>query len=194
MADETDETDNTDNTDDTDDTDSWHIRTTARVKHEGTTLYNYMTDNITTMLYRPTIEVRHECNCAIDIDEMNEKHSEDIKKNLIPWILNELERGQLFNNQQWMPFSDNCNPSDIYLAYRKLFEFQGHYFCLGVESDYHIELECKPNNPICVACNKYHDIQFCLAYYASYASYASYANNLITMVPEVSNRCWKSNW
>ena len=206
----------------------------ARVKHEREMLFTYMQNNIATMVYGPSVKeigVRHQCNCMLDIDEMNENHGEDIQKKVVPWIIKELDRGLLFNDDQWIMFNDNCNPYDTYLAYRTLFEYQGHYFCLGVESDCHILVDCKTitsdtNTQKCTVCDSEHNIHFCLEYFESIVpvvcktcdkscdeecdercgqrsnkdqvcnrhAKAYYTHRLITMVPEVAERCWKSEW
>ncbi len=137
---------------------------------EGDELYNLMTNNFDSFIDGNTI--KH--FCIIDgiyrhiknTDKMTNDMSDDIEKELLPWIKNELEGGRLFDKTLWKPFLNKYAITQMYYGYRKLFNYKKYIFQLAIEKYCELD-ECKyrniHNNTTIVCCeNSQH---FCLALY-----------------------------
>lgn len=141
-----------------------------RFINEGDVLYNYMITNFENMLNGD--KIKHFCiNDGIyrrikDTDEMNNEMSDDIQKELIPWIRKEFQEGRLFNKEIWTPFRNKNTSTTMYYGYRKLFYYDKYIFQLSLEEYCELDecLYCNPNNVITNICSE-NSQHFCLALY-----------------------------
>jgi hypothetical protein len=105
---------------------------------EGDILYNYLINNFEELFDGNKIKhfgFRDGLYRGVtNIDEMNDTYSIDIQNELIPWIKKELEENRLFKKELWKPFRDQYSLSDMYLGYRKLFQYKHYYFQLAMET------------------------------------------------------------
>ena len=118
---------------------------------EGDALYNLMTTNFDSLFDGNTIKhfyiidgiYRSIKNTA----EMTNEMSDDVEKELLPWIKNELEQGRLFNKTLWRPFRDNTSAVTMYYGYRKLFNYKEYIFQLAMETWCELDVcaYCNPN-------------------------------------------------
>lgn len=102
---------------------------------------------------------------SLDVDEIKEKHINDIEKELILWIYNEYRIGNLFNQDLWRPFSDPEAITSMFLGYRNMFIYT---YSGGVQYYFQLALkdECD-DYTLCKDCNNINnrDIHFTAAYY-----------------------------
>lgn len=102
-----------------------------------------------------------------DTEEMTEEYSDEIQKELIPWIRKEFEEKKLFDKTLWKPFRDQSCLSHMYYGYRRLFNYKEYIFQLAMQSYCELD-ECKycnhtKDNYFSICCeNSKH---FCLALY-----------------------------
>ena len=69
-------------------------------------------------------------DCVIEIKET---YSDELQKELAPWIKNEFQKNELFKIENWKPFRDcDLYLSFIYLGYRKMFQFKHYIFQLAI--------------------------------------------------------------
>jgi hypothetical protein len=68
-----------------------------------------------------------------DTTEMTNTMTDDIEKELFPWIMNEYKEGRLFDKTLWRPFRNYIMPVTIYHAYKKLFKYKEYIFQVAVE-------------------------------------------------------------
>lgn len=136
---------------------------------EGDELYSLMTNNFDSFIDGNTI--KHFCiidgiyKRIKDTDEMTNEISNDIEKELLPWIKKELEEGRLFDKTIWRPFYNICAITRMYYGYKYLFNYKEYIFQLAIEK--YCELDectyCNTNNTTSICClNSQH---FCLALY-----------------------------
>jgi len=64
-------------------------------------------------------------------ERVNEEYGQQVHKDIIPWIREEHQSGRLFNKENWKPFRDQLNFTDMYYGYRKLFCFHEFFFQLA---------------------------------------------------------------
>ena len=104
---------------------------------EGDNLYNYMINNFENMFDENTIKYFCIVNGIYrnikDTDKLTEEYGDEIEKELIPWIRNELKEGRLFDKTLWKPFRNQCQLLDMYYGYRILFTYKEYIFQLAVE-------------------------------------------------------------
>jgi hypothetical protein len=81
-----------------------------------------------------------------DTAEMTNEMSDDIEKELLPWIKKEHEAGRLFDRALWRPFHDSSIISTMYYAYRKLFKYDKYIFQLAMETYCEADI-CEYCNP-----------------------------------------------
>ncbi len=104
---------------------------------EGDILFDYMINNFKTMFNNNNIKhfnIRDGIYGFIyDVDEIYNKYKNDIEKELIEWIYNELNENRLYNNILWKPFRDQQCLSHMYYGYRHLFTYNQYIFQLTIE-------------------------------------------------------------
>lgn len=81
-------------------------------------------------------------------DEFKETYSDDIQRELVPWIRDEIHKGGLFKLENWRPFRDHYTLFDMFLGYRKLFQYKEYLFQLSLLS------ACENDISICKYCEK----------------------------------------
>ena len=143
----------------------WMSEQFEEFKKEGDFLFDYMIHNFETMIDGETRIKNFEMYNAVygidsEIEILSEK-TDDIQRNLIPWIRKEYEAGRLFQPENWMPLRDpDLIVSMLYLGYRRMFVYEQHYFQLAVVSN--CEILC----PDCIFCKSgLNIIYFGLGYY-----------------------------
>jgi hypothetical protein len=79
-------------------------------------------------------------DCAREFQKIN---LSNIQTHIIPWIENELNRGELFQSKNWRPFI-HCEPiTSMLFGYRKFFIFNNNYLQLSIERDsVEMSIEC----------------------------------------------------
>jgi hypothetical protein len=84
-----------------------------------------------------------------DAHELKIKYNDDIQKELIKWIKKEVEEQRLFQKNNWKPFCDRTYIAEMYLGYRKVFQYDDHYFQLGMDYECYVD-NCKycETNPL----------------------------------------------
>jgi hypothetical protein len=64
---------------------------------------------------------------------LNERYLDEIKQAIRPWILNEYASGHLLERDQWKPFRNPCDYTEMYYGYRTLFVYnEDVYFQLTI--------------------------------------------------------------
>jgi hypothetical protein len=102
---------------------------------EGETLFTYMTNNFGSM-FDGELSIKHfdiengDYGLTCYVDEIKEKHYNDIQKNLIIWIKKEFDTNELFNNNNWKPFRDPDVITCMFLGYKKMFQYDKYMFQL----------------------------------------------------------------
>jgi hypothetical protein len=100
---------------------------------DGDELFNYMVHNFETMFdgdeiikhfHIDSVFFGYESNAR----EIYKQYGQNIQKELIPWIKNELKNGRLIDNTCWKPFRDGSVYTEMYLGYRRLFKYKNYYF------------------------------------------------------------------
>lgn len=61
------------------------------------------------------------------------EHGEAIQKELIPWIKAEHASGRLFNKDNWRPFRDEHLFTQMFIGYRRIFDYKGYLFQLSMD-------------------------------------------------------------
>lgn len=116
-----------------------------RFLKEGDELFNYMVNNFEKMFENDT-HIRHYrvregiYSNVSEIDIIEKLYNNDIEKECIEFIRNELKNKLLFDKLNWKPFRDSYYLSEMYFGYKKLFKFKQYYFQLGIED------ECENSN------------------------------------------------
>ena len=64
------------------------------------------------------------------VDKIREEIKDDIQRELVPWIKNEFQKNYLINIENWRPFRDFYLIVDVYLGYKKLFQYKHYVFQL----------------------------------------------------------------
>lgn len=109
---------------------------------KGDVLFKYMTTHFNEMIDGDTIR-----QFAIGkgilwdesdkIDEIKQAHGTDIQKVLVQWIKNEGDT--IFQPSMWKPMRDQYHLVDMFLGYRKMFQYKQYYFQLMVDHYYNSE-------------------------------------------------------
>ena len=84
-----------------------------------------------------------------DFEELKEKYSNKLQPELIPWIKNELQKNELFKIENWKPYRHPINECDVYIGYRKLFQYKHYVFQLILTYDCYV-----PYVSPCIYCEK----------------------------------------
>jgi hypothetical protein len=101
--------------------------------------------------------VRSEGVCDLVPSRDLEKYTKDTEKDLIKWIYNEHNNGELFIKENWKSYIDRDTITDIFIVYKKLFQFENYYFGLLFDD------ECnKSDCPECVDYFGYYNFQLLL--------------------------------
>lgn len=109
-----------------------------RLVLEGEALYEYMIHNYDKMFDSET-SIKH---FGINKDsfglydcvrEIKDKYHTDIQRELIPWIKKEIEDNDLFQNKNWNTFRDHYSILDMFLGYRKMFQYKQYVFQLSID-------------------------------------------------------------
>lgn len=94
-----------------------------------------------------------------DADDIKEEYSKNIQLDCILWIKNELIKEQLFNSTNWIPIQDSDDYTEMFLGYKRMYQYKQYYFQLALEENCSECIncyDCKNNN---------FTIHFELAYY-----------------------------
>jgi hypothetical protein len=130
---------------------------------EGNKLFDYMTQNFESFFNGETVKhfniIPGLYTSFGHTDDITEKYGEDIQKELIIWIKNELTNNNFFVKKDWKPFRDPSMYSCIYLGYRKLFTYRQYYFQVAVEP------ECSDRSKCIYCIQNENPIHFELVYY-----------------------------
>jgi len=68
-------------------------------------------------------------------NEIKDKYSNDLQKELIIWINKEFEANELFKSNNWKPFRDQDILTYMFFGYRKMFQFKQYYFQLTLDTN-----------------------------------------------------------
>lgn len=123
------------------------------IAKEGEELFEYMLSKYEMMLDGDD-KVKHfdigaEWGMLTDkADEFKETYSDDIQRELVPWIRDEIHKGGLFKLENWRPFRDHYTLFDMFLGYKKLFQYKEYLFQLSLLS------ACENDICICGYCEK----------------------------------------
>jgi hypothetical protein len=115
---------------------SWIDTSWDRFLVEGGVLFKYMTKNYQDMFDGDIIKhfsIRNEGCVDIGSDELIKEHGPEIEKELVVWIRNEIEKKTLFDNNNWKPFRDKYTITDMYLGYKRLFQFKHYFLQLAID-------------------------------------------------------------
>ena len=66
-----------------------------------------------------------------DVNEIREEIKDDIQRQLVPWIKNEFQKNDLTNIENWRPVRDFYLIIDVYLGYKKLFQYKHYFFYIN---------------------------------------------------------------
>ena len=126
--------------------------------------YNYMITNNNSM-FKETKYIRHFhirpglFGLWVDAEELNQTYGKDIQSDCILWIKNELKEDRLFNLNNWSPYQDPDDYTELFLGYRKMYQYKQYFFQLVLDENCSECIDCddcKNNN---------YTIHFELAYY-----------------------------
>lgn len=123
-----------------------------RFLQEGEHHFMYMTHNYESMLDKesriPHFTIRPDINCErYDTCEIKKIYDDELQKELIGWLKNEMKEMRLLDTTNWKPFRDTIHLMYFYLGYRKLFSFKEYYFQIGIDKCYEdVCNDCKINN------------------------------------------------
>lgn len=100
-----------------------------RVVKEADTLFNNLLQNYDKMLDGDDkvkhFDVLYGRNLYMDAArEIRKTYHYEIQRELVPWIKNEFQTGELFKMENWRLYRDRYAMSTIYLGYRKLIIFK----------------------------------------------------------------------
>jgi hypothetical protein len=113
---------------------------------EGDESFNCMITNFESMFDGETkikhFYIKNEFNYDIGTNEIKEQYGEDIEKELIPWIKHEMNNKELCKKENWKPFRDRWTLSDMYLGYKKMFNFKEYYYFQLIVENYCQEKAC----------------------------------------------------
>jgi len=129
---------------------SFLVRTWDEFVKEGDVHFDYMTKHVETLLSENTkkgfdiIAGDHHLHDAI-LEDIKEIHGSALKKALIPWIRQEIEKGDLFQRTNWNPFR-GWELTNSHFGYRKIFRWEGFHFQLALENF------CSPYDEDCEDC------------------------------------------
>jgi hypothetical protein len=117
---------------------------------EGDALYTILTTNFDSLFDGNKIKhfylIDGIYRSIKDTAEMTNEMGDDIQKDLVPWIKNELKEGRLFDKTLWRPFRDNNAVITMYHGYKKLFKYKEYIFQLAMETDCIADI-CEYCNP-----------------------------------------------
>jgi hypothetical protein len=108
---------------------------------EGDELFEYMTLNFQSMFSGEYTINNFDIEAGLywissEAEELYNMYNNDIQSKLIPWIMKEYNTYRLFNKENWKPFRDLYQLTSMHLGYKFLFEYNDHYFQLGIVHDY----------------------------------------------------------
>jgi hypothetical protein len=113
---------------------------------EGNLLFNYMKENFELLFDENNIKHfdLRDWNDGYDdnTQEMLALYNDNIQKELIQWIQEEIKEERLFQRNDWKPFRYPIYIAEMYLGYRKLFEYNNHFFQLAIEVACYVQ-NCK---------------------------------------------------
>jgi hypothetical protein len=124
---------------------------------EGDKLYDILVNNFESMFDDNIIKhfrIRDNKYLSLydTIIKIKEQYENDIRKELLSWIRNELNENQLFKRSNWKPFRDSYTLMDMYHGYKKLFTYKNYYFKLGMETNCDLDE--------CIYCGHTKDVYF----------------------------------
>jgi hypothetical protein len=100
--------------------------------------FDYMINNFNSMFDKDTIKhfyIKYVSNDTMYYaDDISEQYGVDIHRELIPWIKNEFEKITLIQINNWKPFRDSYLYTNVYLGYKKLFQYKQYYFQLTIDN------------------------------------------------------------
>lgn len=131
---------------------------------QGDEFFYYMTYNFENM-FDGESNIKHfyirygrrELMC--NAEEIYDEYSDDIQKELIPWIKKEFEKNNLLEKINWKPFRDQDLLNYMYLGYKRMFQYKEYYFQLAIDNEWSETENCK----YCI--NKEYYPHFVLALY-----------------------------
>jgi hypothetical protein len=91
---------------------------------------------------------------------LEKNHLVEIKKELLPWIQQQYESGQLFEKSNWKPFRNFTDFLTSTFGYRVMFQYKEFYFQLTLDSYYPFDVGLKDDEY-----NEYDWVCFNLALY-----------------------------
>lgn len=101
--------------------DSWHW---DEFLEKGEEWYSYLTKNYPSMIsewHIPHFNIIPGLGCDMTHKELMKEHGKDIETGLCQWIENELSLGNLMKKENWSPFSDEYDPYEMYLGYKRFY-------------------------------------------------------------------------
>lgn len=156
-----------------------------RYIQEGKLFFSTMLHNLNFMFDRETT-IKHfdiqPAGYGVDVDELKEVYGNEIQKELIPWIKKEYEEKRLTNYIYWKTFR-GAEYHDIYLGYRKMFQYNQCLYQLALSSYCGNCIYCKRGE------NRTH---FELVYYNTIKGAEERWSNLIQPDMMLSAEYWKS--
>ena len=113
------------------------IRNWETLAKDGDELFEYLINNYENMLDGEDkvkhFDIENGDYLSDDTIYIKDTYSDELQKELVPWIKNEFQKNELFKIENWKPFRDhNLYFSYIYLGYRNLFQFKHYIFQLTI--------------------------------------------------------------
>jgi hypothetical protein len=126
-------------------------------EQKGDKLYKFILDNFDTMFEGDTLIKEFDIRpgeYGLPLNDIMDTFGDDIQKQLIPWIKNELEQKLLFDRTLWKSKRDKCWITASYLAYKRMFQYKNYFLQLIIDDccgkcDYLIDDE-KCRYDICI--------------------------------------------
>lgn len=118
-------------------------------REDGVNLYSYMcsqfrTKDIDKYNYIKYFEIKDFPNKSYRyLNKVKDEFEAIIQPDLLKWIRQERDSGQLFDKINWKIFEDLWENTQSYIGYRKLFTYRQYYFQLTV--DYFYNFDHSPN-------------------------------------------------
>ncbi len=83
-----------------------------------------------------------------EFEELKENCIEKLQPELIPWIKNEIQNTDLFKIENWKPFRQPINECNVFIGYRKLFQYKHFVFLLIFSYDCDLDtcIYCEKND------------------------------------------------
>lgn len=118
---------------------------------KGDIIFNYMINNYNHMIKDDEISINFD---IIDIrrsipgEILLRLEYNNILKDFIPWIQNEINTENIFIKEYWKPFRDLYAMTDMVLGYKTMFQYKQYYFQLAMDSLYDIDSNIDNNNKV----------------------------------------------